>query len=142
VTVVEADARYTRDRLELRGQFAQVSIDNANLLNDTLALRTGVNPNVARTLRGSYAEAAYRVISGARLGDLAFFTRYENVDTQRRMPDGYLPIKAFDRDQWVVGATYWPDPDVAVKVDYIIARNKSEVVTAPNSFNVGLGWWF
>lgn len=142
VTMVEADARYARGRLELRGQFADVSIDNAGALNDTLALRTGVNPNVARALRGAYGEVAYRVVSGARAGDVALFTRYENVDTQRRMPDGYLPIKAFDRDQWVVGATYWPDPDVAVKLDYIIARNKSAVVEAPNSFNVGLGWWF
>jgi hypothetical protein len=142
VTVVEADARYTRDRLELRGQFAQVSIDNAGLVNDTMALRTGVNPNIAQTLRGVYGEVGYRVISGARMGDVGLFTRYENVDTQRRMPDGYLPLKAFDRDQWVVGATYWPDPDVAVKLDYIVARNKSEVAPAANSFNVGLGWWF
>ena len=142
VTVVEADARYSRGRLELRGQFAKVSIDNAGLVNDTMTLRTGVNPNIARTLQGAYGEVAYRVISNARMGDVALFTRYENVDTQRRMPDGYLPLKAFDRDQWVVGATYWPDPDVAVKIDYIVARNKSEVVPAPNSFNVGLGWWF
>jgi hypothetical protein len=142
VTVVEADVRYTRDRLELRGQFAQVSIDNAALVNDAMTLRTGVNPNIARTLRGTYGEVAYRVISGARMGDVGLFTRYENVDTQRQMPDGYLPLKAFDRDQWVIGATYWPDPDVAVKLDYIVARNKSEVVPAPNSFNVGLGWWF
>jgi hypothetical protein len=142
VTVVEADGRYTRGRVELRGQFAQVSIDNAGLVNDTMTLRTGVNPNIAESLRGAYGEAAYRVISGARMGDVAFFTRYENVDTQRRMPEGFLPLKAFDRDQWVIGATYWPDPDVAVKVDYIVARNKSEVLPAPNSFNIGLGWWF
>jgi hypothetical protein len=142
VTVVEADARYSRGRLELRGQFAQVSIDNAADLNDTLMLRTGVNPNVAQSIRGAYAEAAYRVVSGSRAGDLAFFTRYENVDTQRRMPTGYVPLKAFDRDVWVVGATYWPDPDVAVKADYIVVRNRSAVVSAPNSFNLGLGWWF
>jgi hypothetical protein len=142
VSVVEADARYSRGRLELRGQFAQVAIDNAGLVNDAMALRTGVNPNVARSLRGAYGEAAYRVVSGARLGDVALFTRYENVDTQRRMPDGALPLKAFDRDQWVIGATYWPDPDVSVKVDYVASRNQSAVVAAPNSFNLGLGWWF
>ena len=42
----------------------------------------------------------------------------------------------------MVGATYWPDPDIAVKVDYSIVRNQSAVIQAPNSFNVGLGWWF
>jgi hypothetical protein len=58
------------------------------------------------------------------------------------MPAGFLPIKEFDREAWVVGATYWPDPDVAVKLDYIVGRNTSGVVAAPNSFNLGLGWWF
>jgi hypothetical protein len=142
VTVVEADARFSRGRLELRGQFARVAIDNAGELNQALALRTGVDPNIAETIHGAYAEAAYRVVSGSRLGDVALFTRYENVNTQHRMPSGYLPIEAFDRDRWVIGATYWPDPDIAVKMDYIVARSRSGVVTAPNSFNLGLGWWF
>ncbi len=35
------------------------------------------------------------------------------------MPAGFLPLKEFDRDAWVVGVTYYPDPDVAVKVDYV-----------------------
>lgn len=142
VTLVEADARYSRHRLELRAQFADVAIDNAGELNQALMLRTGVDPNIARRLRGAYAEAAYRIVSNPRIGDVALFTRYENVDTQRRMPAGYLPIPAFDRDAWVIGATYWPDPDVAVKADYIVVRNQSSVVSAPNSFNLGLGWWF
>ncbi len=58
------------------------------------------------------------------------------------MPPGYLPLKQFDRDSWAIGATYWPEPDIAVKVDYIIQRNRSAVIRAPNSFNLGLGWWF
>jgi hypothetical protein len=142
VTMVEADARYRRDRLELRAEFADVWIGNTEELNEALALRTGVNPNIARGLRGFYGEASYRLVSGANFGDLAVFTRYENADTQRRMAEGYLPIKEFDRDAFVVGATFWPDPDVAVKVDYIVARNRSGVVKAPDSFNLGLGWWF
>ena len=43
---------------------------------------------------------------------------------------------------WVVGASYWPDPDIAVKADYSVVRNRSTVLAAPNSFNLGLGWWF
>ena len=58
------------------------------------------------------------------------------------MSAGYLPIQAYDRDSWSIGITYFPDPDVAVKIDYTVMRNQSDVVTAPNSFNVGLGWWF
>ncbi len=141
VHVVEADGRYSRGRVELRGQFAQVSIDNADQLNDLGLLRTGVSPNVARKLRGFYLEGGYRIVSGARFGELGVFTRYENVDTQFRMPAGYVPLKEFDRDAWVMGMTLWPDPDVAIKVDYTILRNQSPFA-APNVFSAGLGWWF
>ena len=142
VRVVEADARYARARFEGRAQVAQVTIAGAGDLNDAIARTTGVNPNIARTLRGSYLEASYRVVSGARFGDVGTFVRYENVDTQFRMPAGYLPLQEFDRDAWVVGATYWPEPDIAVKFDYVHQRNRSAIVPAPHSFNIGLGWWF
>ena len=111
-------------------------------MNDAIARTTGVDPNIASGLRGAYAEASYRVIEGQRWGDVGVFARYENFDTQYRMPAGALPIVAFDRDAWVVGATYWPEPDIAIKVDYVMLRNQSSVVQAPNAFNVGLGWWF
>jgi hypothetical protein len=142
VSLVEADARYSRRGYEFRGQFAQIWIDNAGQLNDTLALRVGVNPNIGSALRGFSLEGSRRFLAGTRLGEIGGFVRYENFDTQYRMPAGYVPLLEFDRDAWVFGANFWPDPDVAVKVDYTIVRNQSSVITAPNSFNVGLGWWF
>ena len=142
VRLFEADARYTRDRLELRGQFAQVGIVNAADVNDAAFRETGVNPNVARSLRGGYVEAGYRLASAPSLGEVGAFVRYEDFDTQFRMPDGYQPLETFDRSAWVVGATYWPDPDIAIKVDYVFQRNRSDVISAPDSFNAGIGWWF
>jgi DtxR family Mn-dependent transcriptional regulator len=142
VSVAEFDARYSRRQLELRGQFSQVWIENAGRLNDALAISVGVNPNIARVLRGFYGEAGYRAFSSPSLGEVGGFVRYENFDTQFRMPTGYVGLPEFDRDAWVIGATYWPDPDVAVKFDYSIVRNRSTVIQEPNSLNVGLGWWF
>jgi DtxR family Mn-dependent transcriptional regulator len=142
VSLAEIDARYARRQLELRGQFSQVWIDNADRLNDALALRVGVNPNIARVLRGFYGEAGYRAISHPRFGEVGTFVRYENFDTQFRMPTGYIGLPDLDRDAWIVGGTYWPDPDVAIKFDYTVVRNRSTVIDAPNSLNVGLGWWF
>jgi DtxR family transcriptional regulator, Mn-dependent transcriptional regulator len=142
VSLVEADARYARRGLELRGQFAQIWIDNADLLNQALTLRVGVNPNVARELRGFSLEGSHRFLSRPRFGEVGAFVRYEDFDTQYRMPAGYVPLLEFDRHAWVVGANYWPDPDIAVKVDYSMVGNRSSVIAAPNSFNVGLGWWF
>jgi len=142
VTVGEADVRYSRDRLELRGQFAQVAISNAGRLNDAMGRAVGVDPNVASALRGFYAEAGYRVISGASFGDVGLFARYENFDTQFRMPTDYRPLREFDRDALVFGATYWPDPDIALKADYSAVKSRNSTIIAPNSFNIGLGWWF
>jgi phosphate-selective porin O/P len=142
VKLGEADVRYSRDRLELRGQFAQVAISNAGLLNDAMGRAVGVDPNVARALRGFYGEAGYRVISGASYGDVGVFARYENFDTQFKMPKDYLPLKELDRDALVFGVTYWPDPDIALKADYAGVRSKSSTIREPNAFNIGLGWWF
>ncbi|MGE0703815.1 MAG: hypothetical protein AB7F99_08225 [Vicinamibacterales bacterium] len=142
VRIGEVDARYRRDRLELRGQFAQVGISDTAALNAALERLTGVSPNIARTMRGFYGEAAYRVWDRGAPRDLVAFVRYENFDTQFRMAEGLVPLEQFDRDAWVVGVTYFPDPDVAVKVDYTRQRNQSEVIDAPDSVNVGLGWWF
>jgi hypothetical protein len=140
--MVETDVRYSRGRFEGRGQFVHVAITGAGDLNDAMFRQTGVSPNIARAMRGSYAEAGYRFIEGRPWGDIGAFVRYENFDTQYRMPEGYQPLKAFDRDAWVVGGTYWPEPDIAIKVDYVRQRNQSSVVKAPHSFNIGLGWWF
>ena len=142
VKLGEADIRYSRDRLELRGQFAHVAISNAALLNDAMGRAVGVDPNVASALRGFYAEGGYRVISGASFGDVGLFTRFEKFNTQYRMPAGYLPLREFDRDAVVSGATYWPDPDIAVKFDYSIVRSRNSTIIIPNSLNIGLGWWF
>jgi len=111
-------------------------------LNDALARVTGVSPNIARSLRGFYGEAGYRVWADGPARDLVAFTRYENFDTQFRMPEGFLPLQQFDRDAWVSGITYYPDPDIAVKADYTLVRNRSGLVKSPNSVNIGLGWWF
>ena len=142
VRVLEADARFQRDRLELRGQIARVAILNASELNDTVLVESGVDPNIAERLLGVYGEAAYRVWAKGSPRDLVAFVRYEFADTQHRMPAGWLPLEEFQRNQWVFGATYFPDPDVAVKVDYVWLRNKSSFIKGPSSFNVGLGWWF
>jgi hypothetical protein len=29
-----------------------------------------------------------------------------------------------------------------VKVDYAVIGNQSSVIKEPNTFNIGLGWWF
>jgi hypothetical protein len=140
--LVEADVRFTRRRFEGRAQYAHGFVDGAADLNDAVGRLTGISPNVARQIRGFYLEGACRILPRRFAHDAAVFLRYENFDTQFRMDAGDVPIPAFDRDAWVVGATYWLDPDVALKLDYSHVRSQSTVVPAPRSLNLGIGWWF
>jgi hypothetical protein len=142
VGLFEFDARYSFDRFETRAQHAQVFIGGAGALNDALGRLTGIDPNIAEQLRGTYLEAAYRFLPRTAPHDAAVFVRYENFDTQFRMPAGSVKLPEFDRDAWIAGVTYWVDPDVAIKADYSHVRNQSAIVPAPRSINLGLGWWF
>jgi len=142
VGLYEFDGRFSRGRIEARGQLAHVFIRGAGELNDAMGRLTGIDPNIAEQLFGAYGEVAYRFLPSGAPHDAAVFVRYENFDTQYKMPAGSLPLPQFDRDAWVAGATYWVDPDVAIKFDYSHVRSKSEIVPPPRSFNVGLGWWF
>jgi len=142
VRMYEFDGRYRWSRLEFRGEYAAAFLTRARELNLALERQTGINPNLAREMRGFYLEAAAHLLPRASKYDLVGFARYENFDTQYRMPRGYLPLKQFDRSLWTLGGSFYPHPDIAVKADYQVLRNQSAVVGAPNQFNLGLGWWF
>ena len=141
VGLVEFDGRYHAGPLAIRGEFANVYVGSAAELNDLQQRSTGVNPNIASQMRGFYVEPSVRPLPGLRY-DFAAFLRYENFDTQYRMPEGVLPLKQFDRAAWVVGASYFPDPDVVLKIDYSVIRNRSALFGSVDSLNIGLGWWF
>ncbi|MCY3845095.1 MAG: porin [Acidobacteria bacterium] len=142
LTLAELDGRYRVGEVGVRGLYAHAFLDGTGALNRAVQRTTGVNPNIAREMRGFYLEGSWFVVPRPAPREVAVFVRYENLDTQFRMARGHEPLPAFDRAAWIAGVTYFPDPDVAVKVDYTVVRSRSAVVDAPNSFNVGLGWWF
>ena len=113
-------------------------------LNDAVGAH---DRRVAEHRRGSCAASTskrgYRVCRGLRRTTSVAFVRYENFDTQFRMPAGFMPLKEFDRDAWVAGVTYYPDPDVA-REDRLrrAAQPAATSSAAPTAFNIGLGWWF
>ena len=75
-------------------------------------------------MQGFYVEAAHPILPYPSPREVVGFVRYEQFDTQYKMPAGYLPIGAFNRSAWVAGVSYFPDPDVVVKVDYTVGRNR------------------
>jgi len=142
VGIASLDARYRRGRHELRGQYSIVTIEGAGDLNRAIQSRVGTGPNIASRLLGAYGEAATRVSPNSWAHEVIVFGRYEIFDTQRKMPPGFLPLDHLRRSAFTTGVTYYPDPDVAFKMDVVKERNKSSIVTAPWHINVGVGWWF
>jgi hypothetical protein len=140
--IFEFDARYRKGRFDFRGEFARTHLGDAAEINQAIQQQTGVSPNIASSMRGFYVETAAHLFPTEFKHDFVTFYRYENFDTQYRMPTGFLPLKQFDRSAHVVGATYYPYPDVALKFDYNFMRNASEVVKPHNTWNFGIGWWF
>jgi hypothetical protein len=142
VGVIEFDGRYRVRGFEARGQFARVFIGDAARLNDALTLLIGVAPNIARQLQGYYLEGSYLFPLRRIQHEIGFFARFEDFDTQFRMPEGTAPIPQFNRRAFSVGANYYLDPDVAIKFDYTHQQSAATIRRAPRSVNVGIGWWF
>ena len=140
--IFEFDGQYDWKRLSFRGQFAQTFLENAMELNRLQQLQRGINPNLAAAMRGFYLEGAANVLPERIAHRFTGFYRYENFDTQYRMPAGFLPLRQFDRFAHVVGMSYFPHPDIAIKFDYDFMGNESSVVRIPNRWNLGIGWWF
>ncbi len=140
VTLLEADARWRGGPVELRGIWVHTRVGTAQELN--LELGREADDAVAERMGGFGLQAAVHLLPSTHPMGLAAFARYEEADTQRRVPEGFQPAPRFDRAWWTVGLSFWPDPDVVLKADYQFAGNGDPTVEATDSFNIGLGWWF
>ena len=73
----------------------------------------------------------------------SWFSRVMRTSTRKTAwRRGFQPLGEFDREALVTGFTYFPEPDVAFKLDYTLMRNRSSFIAARDAFNLGLGWWF
>ncbi len=142
VKIFEFDGEWNWNRLSSRGQFAITHLGNAGEMNRAIQLQSGVNPNIAEKMRGYYLEGGLQLLPLEFPHRLVAFYRYEDFNTQFRMPTGFLPLRQFDRSAHVLGLTYFPHPDIAFKFDYNVMDNSSNVVKALNRWNFGIGWWF
>jgi hypothetical protein len=136
-----ADARYRFRDLELRGLWATGRIDDAELLNASFG------DNVASRIEGWYVEAAWHFWPDdwrhGKLAhaDAAVFARFEDYDTQRRMPAGFARDPAGHRREWTLGVAFFPVEQLVVKADWQI-RDDDTADGLADLINVGIGWQF
>ena len=138
-TVVEVHGRAQLRGFDLRALFAQASVDEAGQVSRALGLPTG--SAIAETMQGGYLQAGYNILSQftAPLA-LTPYVRYEQVDTQHRVPAGFVRDLSRDGIIKTLGVELKPIPNVALKTDYQWIAN--EAGTGRNQLNVNLGYAF
>jgi hypothetical protein len=117
-TIYELHAQYRRYGLSLRGLWAQAFINDAGDLSRALGL--GSTGSVAKEMVGGYAEIGYDVLPLFFETNMSLepFFRYEYLDTQHEVANGFRKNQIRDFDLFVYGLSYKPIPQVVLKLDY------------------------
>ena len=137
VRIISGDFEYTVSKFDFRGVIAHERINGAKEIGN----------GTASEIFGWYLEGAYHVFPGAwRKGklaksDAAVFVRYEDFDTQFRMPGGTGKNPAGDRREWTAGASFFFTPTLVAKAD-VQFRGDASGKDLPTLVNFGLGWQF
>jgi hypothetical protein len=140
-TIVDLHGQAQIRGLDIRGLFARTSLDDAAGLNHALGL-AGAS-GVAERMQGGYLQVGYNLLSqtaSAAGVALTPYLRYEQVDTQDRMPVGFERSLSTDNTFVTLGVELKPIPNVVVKVDHAWVSNAAD--TGVNQFNLNMGYAF
>lgn len=138
-TVAEAHAEYRRGPWDFRGLYARSTIDNVERLNRRL--ETTTHTSVAGLQEGGYVQAGYNLLSRRKHEmSLIPYVRFEKVNTQKNIAQGYLANPARDVTSWTIGAQFLPHSNIVIKADYQNFDDPAE--TAVDQFNIALGYSF
>jgi len=139
--IYEAHVQWRYHGLELRGLGVVTDLENARELSENAA-SVGKGP-IAKRSYGWYAELAYDVMPLLKPASdqyLAPWLRYSRYDTQERVPAGFTPDAAADREDVEFGLTYKPVSRVVIKLDYRIRDAKG--ASRPDTLRLGAGFVF
>lgn len=135
----DAHAEYKARGFDLRGLLAIATVDDAAEVNELNGL-TGT-ASVGERLIGWYLQGGYDVLRGTGAGQqLVPYLRYEQLNTQDRVPDGFAANPATDRSVLTLGAMWKPLANVSLKADYQVVGTEAE--SGVNQLNVNLGYLF
>lgn len=137
IQIYSGDFEYSIMDLDFRGAIAFEKINGAKEIGN----------GTASEIFGWYLEGGYRFWpEGFKKGlleksDAVLFVRYDDYDTQYKMPSGVSKNPAGDRYEWTLGMNFYILPNLVFKADYQIREDKSD--SDPDDlFNLGIGWQF
>jgi len=137
--VIEVHGQAQVRGFDLRALFAQASVDQAGQASRALRLPAG-SP-IAEAMQGGYVQAGFNVLSQFNTQRaLTPYVRYEHVDTQHRIPAGFVRDRSRDGLFTTLGVELKPIPNVVLKTDYQWITNEGG--TGRNQLNINLGYAF
>lgn len=137
--VWDLHADYKVKGWDFRALVAGARIDDAAELNQLNGL-TGAD-GVGEEMLGWYVQAGYDVLRNtASTHQLIPYLRYEQVDTQSGVADGFSANLANDLTVTSLGVAWKPVPQVVWKVGYQIHSNEAD--TGVDQLNLQIGWLF
>lgn len=144
LSMIEADAKYSLQGIDLEGVFAFTHLTDAGNINTFLVATDPTFANfVGSQMLGWYGEAAYHLfhhwMPDAKQ-DVVLFARYEDFNTQHKMPAGFAANPANNRHTLTAGISYLPIPQVAIKADTMFNWNQANA--GVDQFNLGVGFYY
>jgi hypothetical protein len=140
VAMWSGDMRYATGDLTLRAVGALATIGDAEKINAVYG------KGVADRIGGYYLEAAYNIlplIAPESEQELFLFGRFEKYNTQTSTT-GFAALQQFNRNDVVLGVTYKPTSNTALKCDYTFLNNRLNAGSTRNTqqLNIGVGYFF
>lgn len=138
-TIVDGHAQYRAHGFWLRGLVALSTVDDVPAINAAQGF-TG-DESVGERLIGWYLEGGFDLLRSVRTQHQLYpYVRFEQIDTQDKVPEGFSRSGATDRQILTFGASWLPIPNLVVKADYQVRKNAAD--TGVNQFNLNLGYMF
>jgi hypothetical protein len=141
VTLWDTHARWQHAGWDLQTVYARGTLGDAGRIDQVLqnfnAANQATRPYVSSQFDGWLVQGARTVWSR---GDMSLtpFVRYEQYNTQAKMPVGFAADSANADRVTTVGLSFKPHPQVVLKADYQKYRDN----TLNDRFNLGLGYMF
>ena len=138
ISMLGGDIKYHWNELDLRAQYATISLNNTNDYNELTGSELG------SLLLGYYLELGYNIlplITSESDNKLITFVRYENYNTHADTEASLEPNLEYDRTEITVGSGYKIGDGAVFKIDYQMRKNASND-QFHGVFNLGIGWWF
>ena len=140
-TIYDLHAQAQVRGFDVRALFARANLDDVIQLNQQLG-KSG-SAGVAEGMQGAYVQFGYNILSQiAGAGNVALtpYIRFEQVDTQKKMPAGFERSLKTDNNYVTAGVELKPVAGVVLKVDHMWVTN--DAGTGTDQFNVNLGYAF